>query len=146
MKVVVDANVVFSCILRSDGSIGALLLNNDAAEFYAPEFLKQEVRKHRTKLLRLSKLSEGAIDLAISQTIRSITFIEEAAVEHRYRAKAEALIADVDVFDVPYVALALQLKCRLWTGDKRLHRGLLLNGFEDVISTEEFGPLLEGAG
>jgi predicted nucleic acid-binding protein len=40
MKIVVDANIIFSGILNSNGKIGDLLINSDKMfSFIAPDFL-----------------------------------------------------------------------------------------------------------
>ena len=43
MKVVVDANIIFSSILNSNGLIGELLFNSDQRfDFYSADFITQE--------------------------------------------------------------------------------------------------------
>lgn len=37
---------------------------------------------------------------------------------------------EIDINDVAYVALALELNGRLWTGDKPLKAGLIAKGFD----------------
>lgn len=144
MKVVVDANIVFSCILNSGGTIGHLLLNNSKVDFYAPDFLCTEIEKHRAKLLRLSKLKPADLDTSLRATFDAITFMSEAVVSEKHRKRAMALTNAVDEFDVVYVALALELDCALWTGDKRLREGLWRNGFQGVLSTEVFAAISFG--
>ena len=39
--------------------------------------------------------------------------------------------------DLPFVALTIYLDGLLWTGDKKLLKGLAVKGFEKTISTEE---------
>ena len=44
MRVIVDANIVFSGILNSKGKIGDLLINSRKhLEFIAPDFLREEI-------------------------------------------------------------------------------------------------------
>ena len=45
MRVIVDANIVFSGILNSNGSIGDLLINSGHIfNFIAPDFLRIEIK------------------------------------------------------------------------------------------------------
>jgi predicted nucleic acid-binding protein len=44
---------------------------------------------------------------------------------------------NVDVNDTPYIAFAKHFKCKLWTGDKKLIRGLSKKGFTSFITTDE---------
>jgi len=48
MKVVVDANIVFSAILNSNGSIGELLFNSEQQfDFYSSEFVTVELDRYK---------------------------------------------------------------------------------------------------
>jgi predicted nucleic acid-binding protein len=48
MRIIVDANIIFSAILNTDGKVGDVLLNShNVFEFIAPRFLKDEIRKYR---------------------------------------------------------------------------------------------------
>jgi len=55
---------------------------------------------------------------------------------------AEVLVRGIDPDDEDYVALALHLKCPLWTGDKKLIKGLQAKGFKQVLSTEQVRSML----
>lgn len=46
MDLVVDANVIFSALIAGQGKTHELLFNN-TLQLYAPEFLLEELRKHR---------------------------------------------------------------------------------------------------
>ena len=58
MKIVVDANIIFSGILNSNGKIGDLLINSGKFfSFIAPDFLRTEIYNHHEKLVRMSNLT-----------------------------------------------------------------------------------------
>ena len=50
--------------------------------------------------------------------------------------KAIELTNNVDEFDAPFIALALELESPLWTGDKKLIRGLNKKGVDWILATE----------
>jgi len=50
---------------------------------------------------------------------------------------AENLVKDIDNKDTPYIAFSLFYKCKIWSGDKALRKGLANKGFKNIISTEE---------
>lgn len=57
MRVIVDANIVFSGILNSNGKIGDLLINSEKQfDFIAPNFLRSEIYKHYQRLCKISGL------------------------------------------------------------------------------------------
>ncbi|MCA1758495.1 MAG: hypothetical protein LC658_01890 [Bacteroidales bacterium] len=51
--------------------------------------------------------------------------------------KADKLTKDVDPDDMLFVGLAMQLKCKLWSGDRQLVNGLQKKGFKQIITTDE---------
>lgn len=138
LKLVVDANLVFSCIVRSDGNIGEILIRSvDRFEFYAPSVLVDELEKHRTKLRKMARMSEADLDKVLAALLGNITLIDEKLWTKTSLRKAEKLLAGVDLFDVPYLALAFDLDCPLWTGDKKLIKGLRARGVDQALSTED---------
>jgi predicted nucleic acid-binding protein len=46
-------------------------------------------------------------------------------------------VQGLDTFDLPFVALALQLDCKLWTGDKKLQVGLESKNVDLITSTQK---------
>jgi predicted nucleic acid-binding protein len=53
-------------------------------------------------------------------------------------------LAAVDQFDIPYLALSLEFDCMLWTGDRRVFKGLRKRGFMNVVDTHELLRLRDG--
>ncbi len=142
MKVVVDTNIVFSCLLRSDSRVGEVLLHDPGQlVFYAPALLLEELKRHRARLKRVSKLTDNELDTAWRSIMSRVTVIDDAAVSLAHRDQARHLTAGVDEFDIPFVALALELDALLWTGDLALIRGLRKKGFHQVISTVELAQM-----
>ena len=138
MKIIVDANIVFSGILNTNGKIGDLLINStDYFEFIAPTYLKAEIKKHHNKLIKISGLSEEKIQEAEFQICNDIRFISEEKISKRNWKIAEKLVADIDPKDVQYVAYANEFKCKIWSGDKQLINGLAKKGFKKFIPTTQ---------
>lgn len=137
MKIVVDTNIVFSGLLSPRGTISDLLLNSASTfDFYAPYYLLDELSNHRNKLLKLSGYSESEIDFLMRCLFKKIDFIELETISSYTWEKAMNLVNDVDEFDAPFIALALEMNAPLWTGDKKLFKGLYAKGVDWVLSTE----------
>lgn len=137
MKIIVDANVVFSGILKSDGKIGDLLINSEGIfKFIAPDFLRIEIQRHHDKLVKISKLSIEQVLEAEFQICKSIHFISDEQISQSNWDFAEELVFDVDKKDVSYIAFSHQFKAKVWSGDKELIRGLAKKKFTNFVSTD----------
>ena len=138
MKIIVDANIVFSAILNTNSKIGDLLINSQGKfEFIAPEFLRIEIRRLHQRLSKISKLTLDEVMESEFHVCQNIHFISEEQIRTSAWLAAEKLVADVDPKDIHYVAYAKHFKCKLWSGDKELLNGLLKKKFRQVITTEE---------
>lgn len=142
MRVIVDANIVFSGILKSDGKIGDLLINSGGLfKFISPDFLRIEIKRHHEKLVKISKLSLDQILESEYQICKSITFISDEQISDMNWNLAEKLVFDVDKKDVSYIAFSKQFKAKIWSGDKTLIKGLANKGFTNFISTNKLWDL-----
>ena len=67
---------------------------------------------------------------------KKIDLINMEFIKETTWAKAIELTENVDEFDAPFVALALELDAPLWTGDKKLITGLGKKGIDWILSTD----------
>lgn len=138
MRIIVDANIVFSGILKSDGKIGDLLINSGGLfKFISPDFLRIEIQRHHDKLIKISQLTLEQIIESEYQIYKSISFISDEQISDLNWNLAENLVFDVDKKDVSYIAFSKQFKAKVWSGDKVLIKGLANKGFTNFISTNE---------
>ncbi|MCB0509068.1 MAG: PIN domain-containing protein [Chitinophagales bacterium] len=142
MKIIVDANIVFSAILNTNGKIADLLINSTNVKFIAPDFLRLEIRKYHNKLAKTKKISSSNIQEIEYFIFQNIVFISEIQIEEKYWKQAYELLKDIDEKDTPYITYALKFKCKLWTGDKKLVNGLKKKNRSLTISTNELYELL----
>ncbi len=138
MKIIVDANIVFSGILNTNGKIADLQINSHKHfDFIAPNFLRTEIKKHHVRLAKISKLSLEQVKEAEKQICNEITFVEENKLKESVWRNAQKLTDDVDPKDVVYVAFSKHFRCKIWSGDKSLMKGLAKKDFHNFITTEE---------
>ncbi len=144
MRIIVDANIVFSAILNTNSRIADLLLNSKGTfEFIAPEYLHTELRKYYNKISVISKMSILEVEMIEYKITKPIIFMAEFNVPEKKWKLAEGLVKDIDDKDTPYVAFSLFYKCKIWSGDKALRKGLEKKGFKNIISTEELFEVRE---
>lgn len=142
MRIIVDANIVFSGILKSDGKIGDLLINSGGIfKFISPDFLRIEIQRHHDKLVQISKLTLEKVLESEFQICKSIHFISDEQISPTNWDLAMNLVFDVDKKDVSYIAFSKQFKAKVWSGDKSLIKGLANKGFTNFISTNELWDL-----
>jgi predicted nucleic acid-binding protein len=138
VKIIVDANIVFSGILKSDGKIGDLLINSGGIfKFISPYFLRIEIQRHHDKLIKISRLTIDQLLESEFQICKSINFISDEQISYPNWDFAEDLVFDVDKKDISYIAFSRQFKAKVWSGDKALIKGLANKGFTNFISTDE---------
>ncbi len=138
MILVVDTNIIFSGILSPEGTISDLLLNStDSFTFYAPSAIIDELDKHHKKLVKISGLSDSEIQFLRRMLLRKIELIDLESIRSTTWENALELTGNVDEFDAPFIALSLELEAPLWTGDKKLIKGLKTKGIEWILDTNQ---------
>lgn len=144
MKIVVDTNIVFSSLLNADSQIHDILFNSQGIfDFYTPEFMEGELGRYSDKISQFSKLDENRMAEAKLRLLRCVNLISENLITEFYWQEALFLTKDVDEDDTPFVALAMQLQCPLWTGDKKLIEGVKMKGFLSIVPTKYLADLKE---
>ncbi|MFL5385919.1 MAG: PIN domain-containing protein [Longimicrobiaceae bacterium] len=133
--IVVDANILFSALLRSDSRFAEILLYR-GHRFCICESTFVELFHHKERILSYSRLNETEITALLHVFLSRLVVEREASIPAVYRQEAAALCRDVDPRDEPYVALTLALDGRLWTGDQKLRKGLVARGFDRFFDPE----------
>ncbi len=126
--VVIDTNVVFKALRLKYSSIREIL-NQDDFIFYAPKFLIVEVFKHKEKILKNNQQLEDEFYEYLNILLNRITFVNEDFISISSYFEAYRLCKDIDEKDVPFVALAIEINCELWTFDTPIKNGLTSLGF-----------------
>ncbi|MFM9950451.1 MAG: PIN domain-containing protein [Saprospiraceae bacterium] len=76
---------------------------------------------------------------------KRINFISDQQIPYQNWAEAVPLVRDIDMDDLPFVALTSYLEGLLWTGDIKLLNGLRAKGFQRCITTEDLLALLSSS-
>lgn len=144
MRIIVDANIAFSAILNTNSKIADILMNSKGIfDFLAPDFLQIELRKYHSKISKISNLTIGEIENIERKVTKPIVFMDGIHIPENKWILAENMVVDIDPKDTPYVAFSLFYKCKIWSGDKALRKGLEKKGFKNIISTEELFEIRE---
>ncbi len=137
MKIVVDTNIIFSGLLSPSGKISDLLLNSsNKFDFYSPTYVLDELKDHEKKLLKISGYTDNELEFLKRNIFKKIDLIDMVSIQDTTWEKAIKLVNEVDQYDTPFIALALELESPLWTGDKKLITGLNKKGIDWIFSTD----------
>ncbi|MDQ7033159.1 MAG: PIN domain-containing protein [Desulfonauticus sp.] len=139
-KIVVDANILFSALLKRKNPFIKIILNANC-DFFAPKFLFLEIFKHKHKIEKFSSLTEKEILELMEVLLEKLEFISLKEIDKKI-LKNTYQVCEIDKLDVPFVALTLFLDAKLWTGDRKLCSSLKNKGFDICISTQEIAKLM----
>jgi predicted nucleic acid-binding protein len=117
-KIVVDANILFSALLKKENPYIKILINANC-KFFAPKFVFVELFKHKDKIQKCSSLSEEELLELLEIVLERIEFISLKQIDKSTLQQGYEL-ATIDSSDAPFIALSLFLNANLWTGDKKL--------------------------
>jgi predicted nucleic acid-binding protein len=144
VKLIVDTNIVFSPLLNPHSAIGEILMNiQDDFIFFAPELLKEELKRYASKIAAYSKLSQKDLIDIEKAVLSTISFVSEETISEQSWIQAFDLTKDIDEEDTPFIALGIELDAKLWTGDKVLSKGLLIKGIDITVTTADLKKLIK---
>ena len=142
MKVIIDTNIIFSSLLKTHTTFGQIIFNSEGIfEFYSPHYLRSEIRRHRDRIKKISKLTDQQLEESYDSLLTKITFINEEIIPQKIWEDSERITEGIDLNDTDFVALTKHLKGKLWTGDLELRNGLKKKGFKNVLTTSEIFKL-----
>ena len=118
-----------------------MLNSHTIFDFIAPRYLKEEIRKYHKKILLISGYSSAELHNIEDKVYKPISFISEVHIPLSIRISSEHLVKEIDPKDIAYVAFAKYFRCKLWSGDKALQKGLIKKGFTNIITTDDLFKL-----
>lgn len=137
IKIVVDTNIVFSTFLNTNSRIAQILFSVNSYEFFAPDYVRFEIIKHKEKIKKIAKLSENDFLELYELVMKNITILNLNVIPNAFYTQAKTLCETIDVDDTAFVAVSKFVKGKLWSGDIKLLNGLIEKGYKNVIKTEE---------
>ncbi len=135
MNFVIDANILMSILISGKASYKPLLTYYN---FILPDFVLVELEKHKEVLKSKTKMTEVDFLKWSYYVFSQITILPNYILSLEGIEKSEKLLKKIDLKDMTYVALAMQLNLPLLTRDKLLYEGLRKQKFKKVILFEEF--------
>ena len=122
MKLVVDANVLFSFFKR-DSVTRRLIVDPELElnlELFTPVHALEELKEHEGEMRKFG-VSSGDFDVILSSLSLFVNTVPQSFFEPLLSEAEKLLPKDPD--DAPYIALALKLNCPIWSEDRELREG-----------------------
>ncbi len=136
MILILDANIVFSSILKPKSAIAGILLDPDnGLIFVAPTFLQAEINKHIPKLCQLTGFGELRILEIIELIFSKILFYPNEVIPDYIQNQAAEICDPIDPKDSIYIAFSLYFQSKIWSGDRKLISGLKIRGYDFLLDT-----------
>lgn len=136
-KILVDSNILFSAILNVNSRIGQILLNGEEYyEFYSPKYVRTELLRHKSKIQKIAGYTDEEFLEVYELLLKNVTVLDHAILPEKDLKIALEYCKDIDLDDTIFVAFSEYLKARLYTGDKKLIRGLKAKGFKRTMDTD----------
>ena len=135
MDFVIDANVLMSILISGKASYRPVL---SFYRFILPDFALVEIEKYRNVLTDKTKMQDDEFVRWSYFVFSQITFLPYYILSEGSLEKSAALLEKIDLKDIAYVALAMQLDLPLLTRDRPLYKGLRKQGFRKVVLFEDF--------
>src|SRR3972149_6945627 len=106
MELVVDANILISALISPTGKTSEIIFS-DKLKLYAPEYLQEEISKHKKEISEKSGLSDEEIGILLSLMFLNIEIISFSNFK-KFMRQASEICPDPN--DEEYFALSLKLK------------------------------------
>ena len=115
MNIIIDANIIIAMLIKPGKPIDIFF--KEWIELFAPSLLFEELENNKEIIAKKSYIGEEDIEKVLSILRERITIIPE---KHflKYKKHAEEICPCPK--DITYFALALYLKCPMWTNEKKL--------------------------
>jgi len=116
MLLVVDTNIIISCLIKDSKTREILLTAN--VDFAVPEWVHSEIEKHLKLIAKKADVSVIELEHFMEELFQVVhtTPFEEY---QPYIDEAHNIIGEVDKDDVPFIAAALALSVdAIWTNDR----------------------------
>src|SRR3989344_6754739 len=135
MQIVIDANPVIALLIKPNNATVELMFLEEL-EIFAPELLFDEIEQNKDIVIKKSGMTDEEFNKFLSILKKRINIVPEAEFL-KFRGKSGEICPDEK--DITYFALALDLKCPIWSNEKRLKNQNHVN----VYATHELIEMFE---
>lgn len=128
MNIVLDANILFSALIK-DSKTRELILGYDDF-FFFPSYIFIEMEEHKKELLKKSGMSAEDFNELLQLLLKKMVIVPNESLIP-FKEKADSIVKGIDPDDSLFIACALAYppSC-LWSDDKSLKKQNKVKVFE----------------
>ncbi|MBI5635876.1 hypothetical protein HY993_02855 [Candidatus Micrarchaeota archaeon] len=115
MMLVVDANILFSAVIRN--AMTRYLFSYGGLALFAPDFIFEEFEEHKPEILLKTQKTESEFNAIFNLLKEKISIFSENDLKEYYK---QAKRISPDEFDVAYFATALKTNSPIWSNDSAM--------------------------
>ena len=131
MNIVIDSNILFSALIKD--SITRKVILDYNGTFLFPEYIFEEMEKHKEELLKKSKMKSKDFNNLLSLLLGKVLIVPTNSL-YKYKKQAYEIVKEIDPGDVLFIACALAYpQSFLWSDDKKLRRQSIV----PILNTRE---------
>ncbi|HLD83352.1 MAG TPA: PIN domain-containing protein [archaeon] len=133
MKVVIDANVFLSALIRDSAT--RRIIVSYGIEFYFPEPALNRIKKYKDYVLTKSGLSDDDYNKLMAILLKYIALVPEKTIMQKW-GDAENIMGAIGPEDIVFAATVLCVKDSvLWANDRYFKRQVTITVFatEDIL-------------
>ena len=137
MELVVDTNRIIAAFIK-DGLSRKIILSQKFS-LYTVEFGLAEVEKYKASIKKKAGINEQEFNFLMKRLLSKIAVLSEKEISKKSVTGALELLKDVDIDDVPFAALSIELGCKpIWSDDKHFKKQKKIR----IFSTKQIGEKL----
>ena len=119
MRIIIDANILFAALIKE--STTRKIFFHPMFEFFAPDFIFDEINKNLKTVMEKTGMSEREIQTMLD-LLKDNIFTFSFSFYKKNLREAKRIIGGYDKKDIPYIALALSMGIEgiegIWTNDR----------------------------
>lgn len=137
MILITDSNILYSALFKPSGNIAKILKTEKSIQFYAPDFLMEEVSRYLDEIIKGSTENKQTILKDFKEYQSRIQIISVSEIPRQKIEHSIEIVRDIDIDDFPFVALHLHTGHKIWTVDRKLTNGLKRKGYDICVNTSQ---------
>ena len=140
MKLVVDANILFSFF--RENPVRFIIINSEdfKLELFSPTHVLEELKQNMPDIIKYTKLDSEQIK-SIFEELKKFIIIIPSESYKEFKSSAKKLSPHKSAKDDPYFALALKLNCPIWSNEPAFKEQSSIK----VFNTKELREFLESS-